>query len=101
MNGLQADRFQVFQYNESWQTPLIMAAKLGHIEITKILISFGSDCNWRDIAGRSALFYAVQNEDVDLCITLIANFSSAFAIDNYGQSLVPILKSDSSLEELS
>jgi ankyrin repeat protein len=90
----------VFQYNESWQTPLILAVKLGHKEITKMLISFGADCNWRDIAGRSPLFYAVQNEDVDLVILLIANFSSAFAIDNYGQSLVPVLRSDSCMEDM-
>jgi hypothetical protein len=97
---LKVDRFQVFQYNESWQTPLILAVKHGHKETAKLLISFGADCNWRDIVGRSPLFYAVQNQDVDLVILLIANFSSTFAIDNYGQSLVPQLSPESCIDEV-
>ena len=42
------------------------------------------------MCGRSCLFYAVQNENIQLITILIANFSSCFAIDSYGQSIVPL-----------
>ena len=32
----------------------------------------------------------VQNENIQLITILIANFSSCFAIDSYGQSIVPL-----------
>ena len=56
---LDEDRFQVFQYNDSHQTPLLVAADKGSPAMVKLLIKFGSDVNWRDVAGRSALYYAV------------------------------------------
>jgi ankyrin repeat protein len=69
----------------------MLATKLGYHDIVKVLIQFGSDTDWRDISGRSPLFYAVQNEDIELIPILIANGSSAFALDNYGNSLCPIM----------
>jgi len=51
---------------------------------------FGSDVNWRDVVGRSALFYAIQNENIDIIITLIANYSSCFALDTHSHSLTPL-----------
>ena len=57
--------------------------------MAKLLVKFGSDVNWRDIMGRSPLYYAVQMENVQLVIMLIANFSSCFALDNHSDPLVP------------
>ena len=88
---LENDRFQVFHFNDAWQTPLTVACKNSHLELVKVLISYGSDTNWRDIAGRSPLFYAIQNQDIELITVLIGNNSSCFAIDNYGSPLVPII----------
>ena len=56
---LVEDRFLVYHFNESKQTPLIHAIKLGHNTMAKLLVKFGSDVNWRDIMGRSPLYYAV------------------------------------------
>jgi ankyrin repeat protein len=58
-NILVNDRFQVYQYDMSFHTPLFVAVHTRNLSMVKLLIKFGSDVNWRDMAGRSALFYAV------------------------------------------
>ena len=65
-----------------------------HLEIARILMIYGSDTNWRDISGRSPLFYAVQNKDIDMIVLLIGNNSSCFAIDNFQQALIPLINID-------
>ncbi|KAM0333081.1 hypothetical protein ACHAQA_001739 [Verticillium albo-atrum] len=40
------------------QTPLILAAKAGDVEVASLLLSYGSDATLRDKSGWDALFYA-------------------------------------------
>lgn len=48
-----------------------------------LLIMYGCDVNHKDVAGRTALFFAVKNGYKELAVTLIANYSSCFSIDKY------------------
>jgi len=51
------------QKNQNDETPLLLAAKFGHLEIAKILISKGSDINAQDRNGWAPLHYAVRSSD--------------------------------------
>ena len=53
----------------------------------RILIKNHADVNARDLHGRTPLFYACMNEDRDTCAFLLANMSTAFAIDKEGFTL--------------
>jgi ankyrin repeat protein len=86
-----------FQQNPMGQTALHVAASRNLLSICKLLIIFGFDVNHKDIAGRTALFFAVKYNYREVVVTLVANFSSCFVIDKYNQSLIhaatdPIMK---------
>lgn len=55
---LQEDAFLANIPNKRGETPLIVAAKYGHINTTIILISFGADPKIADQSGHNALDYA-------------------------------------------
>ncbi len=67
-----------------------MAASRNLLVICKLLIMFGCDINHKDIAGRTALFFAVKNNFQEIAITLVANFGSCFLVDKYNSSLTQI-----------
>lgn len=79
------------------QTALHVASSRNLLGIAKLLIMFGAEPNHKDIAGRTALFFAVKYSFQEMTTTLIANFSSCFMVDKYNQSLIqtatdPVIK---------
>jgi ankyrin repeat protein len=49
--------------NSNLQTPVIMAAKFGHLNVLKLLFSFGANFDAIDLKGFNAIFYAVARKD--------------------------------------
>jgi ankyrin repeat protein len=84
---LERDKFMKFQQNPMGQTALHVAASRNLLAICKLLIIFGCDVNHKDIAGRTALYFAVKYNFREVVTTLVANFSSCFVIDKYSHSL--------------
>jgi ankyrin repeat protein len=72
------------------QTPLMVASSRNLLSITKLLIMHGSDLNHKDLAGRSALFFAVKYSYFEMAILLVANFGGCFVTDKYGKCLLDI-----------
>jgi ankyrin repeat protein len=66
-----------------------MAVKRDLYAMAILFIKYGSDVNARDSSGRSALFYATNNENPEIMSLLLAMHASVFALDNRNE---PILK---------
>lgn len=52
---------------------LLMAVQMGHKDIVKILLNYGADINIQDKDGKGALYYAIEQEDIDIINILIKN----------------------------
>lgn len=57
-------QFFVFEFDDCRQTGLIWAVKRNLQEMTLFLLENFSRVNWTDIGGRSALFFAVKNQNL-------------------------------------
>lgn len=55
------------------QTPLHLAASMGHLRVVRYLISVGADVNAQAVTGDSALFFASFNEHTDVLLELLKN----------------------------
>ena len=53
-------------YSDGDNTPLMEAARNGHIEIMKYLISHGADIHKTDNSGKTCLHVAVLNDKLDI-----------------------------------
>uniref|UniRef100_A0A061R0R8 Cd4-specific ankyrin repeat protein n=1 Tax=Tetraselmis sp. GSL018 TaxID=582737 RepID=A0A061R0R8_9CHLO len=60
-DGCKVDINQTFIKGEEC-TPLILAAKLGHVEICKLLLKWGADLDAKDMHGKTAADYAKENK---------------------------------------
>jgi ankyrin repeat protein len=66
-----SSQFLIFEYDDCKQTGLIWAVKRNLIEMTIYLLENFSRVNWQDIGGRTALFFAVKNNNLALCKILL------------------------------
>ena len=57
------------------------------LDLLRILIKGYADVNARDLHGRTPLFYACINNDIESAAFLLANMSTAFAIDYEGYTI--------------
>ncbi len=58
------------------------AKKPESLQILSLLIKYKGDVNSRDIQGRTPLFWAALNNNREAVAMLLANMSTAFAIDS-------------------
>lgn len=58
---LKKDKYLVYEFDHVGETPLHWAAKRNRVEVVKLLISYGSKVNARDMGGRTALFLACKS----------------------------------------
>ncbi|MVW70905.1 ankyrin repeat domain-containing protein [Bordetella sp. 15P40C-2] len=70
-------------------TPLLIAAAEGSLDVVKELIRQGADVNAKNNSGRTALSYASERKYVDLVTVLLANGARTDERDNEG--LTPLL----------
>ncbi len=83
-------------------TPLIETVLARRPDITKELLRLGVRVNKPDIAGRTALQWAVDNEDLEMVQLLLENRADANAYTKQGfSSLVyPLLRQNNTLKQL-
>ena len=62
-------------------------ARIGNLPLLKLLIKSKADVNARDIQGRTPLFLAAFMNNTEAVAILLANMSTAFAIDNDGNKI--------------
>ena len=60
-------------------TPLIQTAIVNNTEMAKLVLGSGADPNFADLTGRSALHWAVDNDNHDLVKLLLESGANANA----------------------
>ena len=83
---LQVDIRLVYQFDEMKQTGLIMAAKRNHTIMVRLLLKNFSRVNFQDLPGRTALHFAVMNDNEDMVKLLLCFKADPNIEDNSGQS---------------
>lgn len=92
----------VNQLDEYGFTPLIEAAIVENIPITKLLLEQGALPNLPDVMGGTPLQWAVENNNLELVKLLLAHKADPNAYNLSGQPVLvmPILRSQTSLRQL-
>lgn len=83
-------------------TPLIESILARNIEVTRALIHEKVDVNKTDVAGRTALQWAVDNEDIQAA-TLLLNHganANAFTKEGFSSLVYPILREQNQFKQL-
>ena len=90
------------QIDEYGFTPLIEAAIINNIELSKLLLEHGANPNQQDATGGSALHWAAENNNLDLCRLLIKQGANPNSYNFAGQSVVvmPMLRGQKQLKQL-
>lgn len=70
------------------QTPLIWAAKKNNTLLVRMLCKAHSRVNFRDLPGRTALTFAVMNDNEDMVRILLCFKADPNIEDNKGQSIM-------------
>ena len=75
------------------QTPLLLAAKLGFLDVCKLLISHGANVNTLDFAGKSPLQYASELHHTDIVSLLLAtpHIDPSWMFSRFSYALSPDL----------
>lgn len=82
-------------------TPLIEAAIVDNIEITKLLLSKGADPNLQDVTGGTALHWAAENANNELCKLLLQHGADPNAYNLAGQPVLvmPVLRDQAQVKQ--
>ena len=79
-NGVEPDTVNILG-----QSPLMMAVSLKHFDTVEYLLEYAEVAvNTRDHKGATALFYAINNEDVDL-VELLCDFGADVQMKNFNK----------------
>jgi len=83
-------------------TPLIETIIMHRLELTAILIKLGVDINKPDMAGRTALQWAVDNEDKPALELLLQHHAdpNMFTSQGFSALVYPILRQDEAIKQL-
>jgi hypothetical protein len=92
----------VNQIDEYGFTPLIEAAIIDNVKISKFLLSQNANPNQQDVTGGTALQWACENNNVDLCELLLSHNANPDAYNFSGQPVLvmPTLRQQSELRSL-
>jgi len=90
------------QLDEYGFTPLIEAAIIDSVEISKLLLEKGANPNQPDVIGGTALHWAAENNNLDLCKLLLSHRADPNAYNLAGQSVLvmPMLRHQNELKQL-
>ena len=83
-------------------TPLIESAITRQIHIAQLLIDRGVDVNKPDVTGRTALHWAVDNDDLELARLLLQNKANPNAYTRSGLAILvyPVLRAQNTIKHL-
>ncbi|KTC65455.1 Ankyrin repeat protein (plasmid) [Legionella adelaidensis] len=83
-------------------TPLIETAITKQVHIAELLINRGVEINKPDVTGRTALHWAVDNNDMDMARLLLVHGADANAYTRAGLSILvyPVLRGQEELKHL-
>lgn len=83
-------------------TPLIEAAIIDSLQMTKLLLQKGADANGKDVTGATALHWAVENNNLALCELLLKNDADPNSYNLAGQPVLvmPTLRRQPELKRL-
>ena len=74
------------------ETPLIMAARLGRLNVTEELLKNGANVDARNLKGETALMQAVLSDEGEISNLLIESGCDATIRDNNGQLPINVAK---------
>ena len=80
---LLADGIYLFVIDYYGQTGYHWAAKLGNIKMLDLLITFGRHHNQKDFKGRTPLYLAAVNNNIEVCKFLLSNGANPFLYDKF------------------
>ena len=81
--GVQVDR-----HDKVKQTPLYYAAKVGNLQVARLLISLGMNPNFRDTHGQTAVFYAVLHGHLQM-MRLLSGMGATLEVES-NKGLTPL-----------
>ncbi len=87
------------QLNTMLETPLIIATKLGRLEIVKFLIQNGADINMRDYTYSTATHWAVHNEFMDVLKFLLSHNPNLTIKDRFDRDVLDWIDSMPNLKK--
>jgi hypothetical protein len=78
----------VNQLDEYGFTPLIEAAIINNIDISRVLLSMGANPNLQDVTGATPLQWAAENNNLALCRLLLQHHANPNVYNLSGQSIL-------------
>ena len=88
--------------DEYGYTPLIETCIMDDIEKAKVILSSRPDINMPDLVGNTALYWAADNHNLDLCQLLLQHGANPNAYSMAGMSVLvnPLLRQQGDLKNL-
>lgn len=90
------------ELDEYGYTPLIQTAIVNSASKAKLLLDAGATIDFTDLTGRTALFWAADNNNIDLCKLFLRYHANPNAYNSGGQPILvmPLLKQQQELKQL-
>ena len=89
---IEGNALLVFQFDELHQTGLIWATKRNNLLMVRLLLKKHSRVNFKDLPGRSALHFAIRNNNEEIVRMLLCFRADPHIEDNNGQSSIAIFE---------
>ncbi|MBU0743936.1 MAG: ankyrin repeat domain-containing protein, partial [Gammaproteobacteria bacterium] len=88
--------------DEYGYTPLIQTAIINSLPKAKILLDAGAEVDFPDLTGRTALFWAADNDNLELCNLCLKYHANPNAYSSGGQPILvmPLMKNHQEIKKL-
>jgi Ankyrin repeats (many copies) len=99
---IKRDDIKLNEIDEYGYTPLIQSAIVNSVPKAKLLLAAGADVNFTDLTGRTALHWAVDNNNLELARLLLEHHANPNAYTRAGQPVLamPFLRDQNPIKQL-